>query len=524
VRIPAVLIITLCALVTALGAANPASASTPPGIAWRQAANDADIAKALEQAQAQKKPVLLYWGAQWCPPCNQLKATLFNRADFIERTRAFVPVYVDGDSPGAQALGTRFKVRGYPTLLLLSPQGQEWTRLPGEANPREVLQVLQLGLAGKRPVRDVLADALNPAKQLSANEWKLLAYYAWEVDEDRLVPAAERPARLAALAQAVPANLRATSDRLLLQALAQGTGAKAAALAPATAVQRQRVLALLADPKASAAQVDVLSNSPVDIADALAAAGERSAVVTALDTALQRFVKDTQLSRVDRIGALGGRVELARPQSPVEAKALRLPPALLDEVRSQIARFEAEITDGYERQAVLPAAAYVLTQSGLVAESDALLQRNLAKSISPYYLMSQLASNAKARDDAPAALRWSSEAYATSVGTATRLQWGAAYLGLLVELSPTDLPTIERVAGQIVAEASRQSDAFYERSGRSLQRSVARLAAWAKTPEQQQVWRKTLAQIEPVCKKLPSEDAQRAACEMLMATPLVKAS
>ena len=214
-RIPA-LLITMCALLAALAAASPALATTASGIAWRQAANDADIAKALELAQAQKKPVLLYWGAQWCPPCNQLKATLFNRADFIERTRAFVPVYVDGDSPGAQALGTRFKVRGYPTLLLLSPQGQEWTRLPGEANPREVLQVLQLGLAGKRPVRDVLADALNPAKQLSANEWKLLAYYAWEVDEDRLVPAAERPTRLAALAQACPASLRVSGARITL--------------------------------------------------------------------------------------------------------------------------------------------------------------------------------------------------------------------------------------------------------------------------------------------------------------------
>src|SRR5687767_1807977 len=97
----------------------PAAAPAPApaavtGIAWKKAASDAEVDAAFAQAKAEKKPVFVYWGAKWCPPCNQVQATLFNRNDFIERSRAFVPVYIDGDSPGAQKLGTRFKVRGYP--------------------------------------------------------------------------------------------------------------------------------------------------------------------------------------------------------------------------------------------------------------------------------------------------------------------------------------------------------------------------------------------------------------------------
>ena len=79
---------------------TPAVADAADGIAWKKASSDADIEAAFAIARAETKPVFLYWGAKWCPPCNQVQATLFNRQDFIERSRAFVPVYVDGDSPG----------------------------------------------------------------------------------------------------------------------------------------------------------------------------------------------------------------------------------------------------------------------------------------------------------------------------------------------------------------------------------------------------------------------------------------
>ena len=60
-----------------------------------------DIDSAFAAARAARKPVLLYWGADWRPPCSRLKATVFRRPEFVERTRQFVAVDLDGDEPGA---------------------------------------------------------------------------------------------------------------------------------------------------------------------------------------------------------------------------------------------------------------------------------------------------------------------------------------------------------------------------------------------------------------------------------------
>ena len=59
-------------------------------------------------------------------------------------------------------------------------------------------------------------------------------------------------------------------------------------------------------------------------------------------------------------------------------------------------------------------------------------QANLAKSHSPYYLMSQLGGNARKLGRNDEALSWYAQAFEKSEGPATRLQWGAGYFGALV--------------------------------------------------------------------------------------------
>jgi thioredoxin-like negative regulator of GroEL len=502
--------------------ASAPSAHTAEGIAWRKAFSDADVDVAFALARNQNKPVFVYWGAAWCPPCNQLKATLFNRQDFIARSKAFVAVYIDGDSPGAQKLGARFKVRGYPTTVLFNAEGVELTRLPGEVDAAQYTQLLTLGMNAQRPVKAVLADAQNPATsaQLSANDWKLLAFYSWETDEQQVANKAHLPALLTQIAKACPAEQSATATRLLLKSVALSDKTASPPLE-----QRERVLKLLADPVASRLQMDVLTNNAADVVRGLSASKstDRAALVGAFNAALKTLEADTTLSRADRLTALSARVELAkiddaRSVEQADAKPA-IPEALQAEVRAHVATADRDITDGYERQAVITSAADVLEQAGLLSESTSLLESNLGKSHSPYYLMSGLSNNAKKRGDTAEALRWSEAAFTKSEGPATRLQWGASYIKTMVELAPQDEARIERTVQQLFTEAAEQPDAFFERSARSLQRVGAQLQSWNKDNKHAAVVQRLQAQMTAICAALPSQDAQRGACEAVFKPP-----
>ena len=498
------------------GSKAAASAPVDAGIAWKYATNDADVNAAFASAKADNKPVFVYWGAKWCPPCNQVKATLFNRQDFIERSRAFVPVYVDGDTPGAQKIGARFKVSGYPTMVLFNPQGTELTRLPGEVDAAQYTQVLTLGMNAQRPVKEVLASAKSGGQGLTGNDWRLLAFYSWETDEKQLVATDAVPALLKQLADACPADQTDTATRLRLKALAAVDEKTKAAPDTAGLV---KVLALLADPVQARSHMDVLTNSAPEITRALSAAKTpgREQLLAALGSALQRLEADATLSRADRMTALVAQVELARIDADKDAK-VPSPEPLLARVREHTARADREITDGYERQAVITTAAYLLARAGVPDEADALLEANLAKSHSPYYLMSSLASNAKKRGDTEAALRWSEQAFEKSEGPATRLQWGASHVGMLLDLAPKDEARIERAVAQMLTEAGASPNAFYERSARSLQRVGSKLQAWNQGGAHAASIKRLQTQLDGVCGKLDAGDPQRATCEGLLKT------
>jgi thioredoxin-related protein len=508
----------LAALVaTALSAAYaaPSVANAAPAIAWQPGASDAEVNRAFAAARSSGKPVFLYWGAVWCPPCNQVKATLFSRPDFIERSQAFVPVYVDGDKPGAQKVGSRFRVEGYPTMVLFKPDGTEITRLPGEVDPERYLLALSAALEAQVPVKELVRRALA-GQPLEPQQWRLLAFYSWDTDQEQVVAAKQLGAQLSELAARAPADLPEVRDRLALRSLAARADSGAADSAAADAGRKQ-VERVLRDPAASLMNADLLTGYAREIVSWLAPAGDqRRALARQWDTALASLVeRNPSMSKATRVDTLDARVALSK----LAADTGTLSPQQRSQVLADVARIVAATSDRYERQAVVPSAAHVLREAGLIDESDELLKMELPHAVAPYYHMLGLAGNAKKRGDAPAALRWYEQAWRESEGPATRLQWGAGYVGNLVELAPDEVGRIEKTVRTLVGELQPKSETFYERNQRALTIMSGRLLGWqGKDPARRRAVANIRQQLAATCAKLPAKDTGRANCSRIFPT------
>ncbi len=494
-------------------ASAPSRAAT---IAWVNTQSPADVDAAFATARADNKPVFLFWTAAWCPPCNHVKSTIFTRDEFVAKSRSFVPVYVDGDTPSGQALGKRFNVSGYPTMVLLNTDGGEVTRLEGSVEPAKYMQLLERGLSGGASAREVLNAALA-GKPVSAEDWRLLAYYSWGTDEQQLVPDKEVPATLMKLARSCPPGQRESSSRLVLQALGAAATAKGEAK---PVIDRADALgsvkSVLAQPELVREHYDQLAFSADDIVGLVTAprSTERAELIGAFDAALDRLAADKTLSNAGRVWATNGKVALAR----LDNKDGPLPAPLLDEVRAQAARVDRDTTDINERQSVIYSAGSMLARAGLLDESDALIIRELKRSHSPYYYMLVLASNAKKRNTPAAnsaAIDWARQGYEASVGPATRLQWGGTYVRYLIDLAPEDAARIEKAAASVIGELRTDAGSFSGRSKRTLELMSDRVAAWNKDGSQDAAIARLNAQLTPLCKSAAADAADRAACENL---------
>jgi thiol-disulfide isomerase/thioredoxin len=478
--------------------------SDAPGIAWF----NGDVDAAFAAARAADKPVLLYWGAQWCPPCKQLKSAVFSRPDFIEKSKLFVAVYLDGDLPDAQKWGDVFRVTGYPTVVVLKPDRTEITRVAGNMDLSLYAGVLDDALGDVRPVKDVVALASSGTAPLAATDCRRLAYHAFGLEDEGVFASTTLQTAFENAARLCPAEL--TKERARLQILAATESAEQQAEALGNGGKPDKVLTahivriheLLANTQLAMANADALRGLPASFYQAARVAlpqiapGLRTRVMAVADAT----TADPDFAPADQLAAQLMKIRVARAYAP-DGKV----PTDVRSVALQTAdKMLAVKQDPYVRAGVVNSAINIYIALDDWTRARDLLALEASTTNTPHYYIGDLADAEEHLGNKQRALELLAEAYKKARGPASRFQWGYQYLDGLLRLAPDDTATIEKVGLAVIGELDGPNR-VHRRTLSRLTRLDKALRDWNTTPQRAAVIAKFRTQVAQACEQSPGD-------------------
>ncbi len=475
---------------------NTTQLSEDQAISWF----DGNIDEAFALAKSENKPIFLYWGAVWCPPCQEIKQTVFKSRRFIAQTRSFVPIYLDGDTQQAQSLGEKFGVKGYPTMIVFSATGTELTRIPGGIDISRYNDVLELSLKAIKPVSALVQLVLSSPEKVSQNDLKSLAYYSWGQDHDAL-PEDYRPELFLTMSEL--ADDEVSASRLYMQYLYEvalahdeneaGSDSSGednldndnldnneARIVP-VAGALQKVKEILASETLTLACWDSLAYYALDLLPHIATGSDQMALKSIWISQLEQLSNHESLSVAEQLAGLFPRLEFYF----MDDEDRPLSPELKTRVLEKTAIADSATKNSFARQSVVNQINHVLQTANLIDEAKELLTTELKRSKSPYYFMSSLAAIAEKQNQPEEAIKWRRMAYEDSTGTATRFQWGANYIRTIIRIRPDDHELIILTSMALLDELQTTSEIFAGRNFRILRSLNTALVDWQS--ERQQV-------------------------------------
>jgi protein disulfide-isomerase len=468
------------------------------GIAWFTG----DVEAAFAAAAQSRKPIFLYWGAEWCPTCKQLKSSVFSRSDFIERSKLFVPVYLDGDLPAAQKWGDVFRVAGYPTVVILGPDRTEITRIAGGMDLSLYASVLENTLGDVRPVREIVELAAARAEPLEADDCRRLAYHAFHLEDEQGFAPELLARAFESASRQCPAPLATERARLLIMTASQVGAMEAGAIGAGIQTSARyralidQVSESLGDTTAAAANADALGLLGAPFFTA-ARAGAPQAVASLRERWMRvaaAVASDASRAPADQLNAERLKLAAARGLAPDGSVPSHVAREALDRAGQMLAQPAAPLVHA----SIVNAAVNIYLDLGDLTRAQALLAGEAATSRHPYYYLGDLADVEEKLGRTGDAVEHLRQAYAAARGPASRFQWGFNYVSGLLRMRPDDTAAILDAGLAMLGELDGP-DGIHGRTRIRLQRLDAQMREWATTRARRDVVTKLHEKLVAVC-------------------------
>ena len=97
-------------------------------------------AEALDLSKKENKMIFLDVYATWCGPCKRMKRKAFKNPKAANLfNQRFLNVSINGETETGKQLADQYGLFGYPSLLILSPQGKVVAQTSGYHSAEELI-------------------------------------------------------------------------------------------------------------------------------------------------------------------------------------------------------------------------------------------------------------------------------------------------------------------------------------------------------------------------------------------------
>jgi thiol:disulfide interchange protein DsbD len=125
----------------------PAGSETQNQVNWIRPQTEQELDNAIRMG----KPAMIDFYADWCIPCKQMDNFTFSHEDVIKKSRSYTMIKVNMTLVKGEFeknVQQRFRIKGVPTYVFVSPRGEEMTSLrsTGFEKPGVFVKRLNAGL------------------------------------------------------------------------------------------------------------------------------------------------------------------------------------------------------------------------------------------------------------------------------------------------------------------------------------------------------------------------------------------